>query len=408
MRGALPCRPAPALRRRVRAGAVAVMCWLALAVLAPAAPPNPEPMWRAVSRTPDGAWVWEMRFQAPRRIGALGQVLGDHPFVLRNAPRDYEWQGTVDGHRWATLPDARVREERRLFRVLRFPRARDYAGLRLVVRSVGNGTDNAVGPAVMRADLLESPDAAWPGSSWILVVNSTHDPALPGHGQEFIPLARSCPGWESLGAQQVWVPDVDPGLVDVEPKPLAVFFSGSFKDWCEVDRRHWRGVERVLARGRDPMWASCGGAQALAILADRGTRVPWDCPHCRDAEHPRLPIYGHIGHRGKGPHRCGDYGDCVFERGPHEVRQVVADPVFAGLPPSFTVMQSHCGEIVYAPRGWQVVATGGAGSLTRNQCLRWGQRPIYAAQFHIEMEGTPEVSRAIMSGFLELASRHRR
>jgi hypothetical protein len=30
-------------------------------------------------------------------------------------------------------------------------------------------------------------------------------------------------------------------------------------------------------------------------------------------------------------------------------------------------------------------------------------RPIYAAQFHIEMEGTPESSRQIMGNFLGLA-----
>ena len=30
-------------------------------------------------------------------------------------------------------------------------------------------------------------------------------------------------------------------------------------------------------------------------------------------------------------------------------------------------------------------------------------RPIYAAQFHIEMEGTPEASRQIMSNFLAVA-----
>lgn len=352
---------------------------------------------------PEGGWIWEISFPGPRRIGALGQVLGDHPIVLRHAPRDYEWQATVDGVRWSTIPGARVREERRLIRLFRLSRTREYLGLRLVVRSVSEPGP----PAVGRLDLLENPEAAWPGTPWILVVNSTHDPALPGHGQEFIPLARSCPGWESLGAQQVWVPDLDKDLIDIDPPPLAVFLSGSFKDWCEVDRRHWVGVEGVLRRARDPIWASCGGAQALAILADRGTRRPWDCPHCRDPRRPRLPIYGHIGHRSAGPHRCGDYTDCLFERGPHEVRAVMADPVFAGLPDAFKVMESHCGQIEYAPAKWRVIAVGGPGTRTTHQCLRRRDRPIYAAQFHIEMEGTPESSGVIMGNFLEAARRFR-
>jgi GMP synthase-like glutamine amidotransferase len=38
------------------------------------------------------------------------------------------------------------------------------------------------------------------------------------------------------------------------------------------------------------------------------------------------------------------------------------------------------------------------------QCMRVKDRLIYAAQFHIEMQGSPEVSRCMMSNFLALAS----
>jgi GMP synthase-like glutamine amidotransferase len=66
-------------------------------------------------------------------------------------------------------------------------------------------------------------------------------------------------------------------------------------------------------------------------------------------------------------------------------------------------MESHCGQIEWAPRGWDLIATAGAGTQTQTQCLRRRDALIYAAQFHIEMEGTPEVSRRIMANFLELA-----
>jgi len=36
------------------------------------------------------------------------------------------------------------------------------------------------------------------------------------------------------------------------------------------------------------------------------------------------------------------------------------------------------------------------------QCLKVKDRCIYATQFHIEMEGTPETSRLITSNFLRL------
>ena len=54
-------------------------------------------------------------------------------------------------------------------------------------------------------------------------------------------------------------------------------------------------------------------------------------------------------------------------------------------------------------RRLDLIAGAGAGTLTKTQCLRVKDRPIYAAQFHIEMAGTPENSRTIMANFLKLA-----
>lgn len=100
---------------------------------------------------------------------------------------------------------------------------------------------------------------------------------------------------------------------------------------------------------------------------------------------------------------CGKYDDCLFERGPFAVRRLADDRVFAGLSGEFSVMESHCGQIAWAPAGWDLIATSGPDGLTRTQCLRLRGFPIYAAQFHIEMAGTPEISRQIMGNFVELA-----
>ena len=62
-------------------------------------------------------------------------------------------------------------------------------------------------------------------------------------------------------------------------------------------------------------------------------------------------------------------------------------------------MESHCGQIEWAPRGWELIATNGEGGKTKTQCLRLKDHLIYAAQFHIEMDGTPDSSRKIMSNF---------
>src|SRR5262249_4028858 len=161
-------------------------------------------------------------------------------------------------------------------------------------------------------------------------------------------------------------------------------------DWCEQKRENWRGTQEVLKKRNLPLWAACGGAQGLAILEDTGVAKRWDCPRCRDPKNPLLPIYTHIGHTGATA--CGDYSKNIFERGKYPVRQLTRDPAFAGLPDEFAIMESHCGQIEYLPKGWSLIVTKGADGKTKNQCLRVNDRYIYAAQFHIEMQGTPENS----------------
>jgi hypothetical protein len=342
------------------------------------------------------SWWWEVDFEKPRLVGAILQVVGDHPFVLRNAPRQSVWQRSDDGEKWSALPETALGNDRRLFRIHRLNKAVKVRFLRLSIAAVSGEF-----PTLREVEFYSEPRARIAFPDWMVVVNTTHDPTLPGHGEEFIPLAKACAGWSELQAQQVWLDAFNEEWLRVEPRRLCGFLSGNFKDWCEVDRNIWRGAQEVLLAKHLPMWASCGGAQGLAILAETGVDKPWDCPHCRDSRNPRTPIYTHIGHTAQRP--CGDYSGCVFERGPHWVRKLTDDPVFRNLPSDFEVMESHCGQIEWPPSGWSLIATAGRGTSTKSQCLRVNDACIYAAQFHIEMPGAAEASGKIMANFLALA-----
>lgn len=352
--------------------------------------------WRG--KAGESYWWWEVRFPRPRAVGAILQVVGDHDLVLRNAPKKYVWQASADGRAWEDLPETAVADERRAFRLHRLRKVREVSALRLLVREAGEGTF----PTLREAEFFADPKADVRFPPWAVVVSTTGEKKVPGAGTEFVPLARKCKGWDGLQAQNLWLGDFTEAFVAAEPRPLCAFLSGNFIDWCQQDRADWRGTQEVLRAGRLPMWAACGGAQGLAILADTGVEKPWDCPHCRDPKAPKTPVYGHIGHTAKRP--CGDYTGCVFERGAHNVVQTTDDPAFAGLPREFRTMESHCGQMEYAPKGWVVVAAGGRGALTKTQCIRLKDRYVYAAQFHIEMDGTPASSRAIMANFLKLAT----
>jgi len=151
------------------------------------------------------------------------------------------------------------------------------------------------------------------------------------------------------------------------------------------------------------MWAACGGGQVFGILSDQGCELPWDCPKCRDPEHPKLPIYGHIGLIDPTKQTaCGIYTNNLYEKGPTPVRRLVDDPAFRGLPDEFSLVEHHCGQLEYLPAGWDLIVTKGKGGKTWMQCMRKRGTCIYAVQFHIENQGTPENSQLIMSNYLAL------
>ena len=356
-------------------------------------------MWKATSSK---AW-WQIEFAQPQPVGSILQVNGDHDLWLRNAPRNYVWQWSRDGQLWINIRETVIRHEKRLFRIHRLKEPIETKYLRcMIYLSAGPAS------ALREVEFYAATDADVKFDDWIVSIGSMEDRDRTFSDTRFIDLARQCEGWERAPAQLIWHGDCDLEFSSIEPRPLCAFLSGSFLEWCQCSREPWRGVQEILKSRTLPMWGACGGAQILAILDETGVEHPWDCPRCRDPQHPQLAVYSHIGHTGPAP--CGDYSQNVGERGKFKMRKVADDPAFAGLPEVFEVMESHVGQIAYVPKGWRRVVTNGPGALTENQCLRVENFPIYAAQFHIELEGTPENSRRIMANFLteakELAARH--
>jgi len=347
------------------------------------------------------SWWWQCHWDKPRDVGTILQVVGDDLLQLKHAPQKYVWQHSLDGTNWTDLSETAIAAERRLYRIHRLNKPVRMTHLRMKIES-------AVGefPVLRHVEVFEAIDATVSFPDWVVAVSTVDREEFlknKGEGKQFVPLMHQCQGFEQAQAQFVWLDSFDERFVSAEPRPLCAFLSGNFSDFCQKDRNVWRGTDEVVKAGRLPIWAACGSAQGLAILADTGVDKPWDCPHCRDPLQPKSPIYGHIGHRSKTLRKCSDYSECLFERGQTRVLSLVDDPVLRGLPREFEIMESHCGQIEYAPKGWIQIVTKGTSGLTSFQCLRVKDRYIYAAQFHIEMTGTLENSRQIMNNFLTLA-----
>lgn len=356
---------------------------------------EPNALWKGAAD--QKTWWWQVSFTTPCQIGAILQINSDDPQVLHNAAEHYCWQASLDGHDWQDLKETETKRERRLFRVHRLSTAVSAKYLRLAVsQSLGEC------PTLREVEFYAEPSAKIEFPDWIVAVNTRTETTDPTRETGlFVNLARQCEGWEKVLAQQIWMGDFDESFVVAEPYPMCAFLTGNGVEWCQQPRSAWRGVAEVVKNSNLPIWGACGGAQGMAIIETVGIDRPLDCPRCRDPENPKSPVYTHIGHTGDA--KCGDYSKNIWERGLFNMRKVARDPAFEGLPEVFPVMESHCGQMAFVPEGWVRVVTNGPDALTENQCLRMRDRYIYAAQFHIELQGTPDSPRIIMGNFLSLA-----
>ncbi|MGD9110506.1 MAG: discoidin domain-containing protein, partial [Phycisphaerales bacterium] len=353
-----------------------------------------------------GSWYWQLNFTEPRQIGSILMIMSEHESIQENTPTDYKWQYSNNGTTWYDLTETIVVGEKRLFRIQRLDTAVTVEHLRIQI-------SGCVGtyPTIREVELYDETDANIPFDDWLIAVNITEYPELPGVSNTdwFIDVARDCSGWSDVQGQQIWLPNFDESFLNIEPYPLCVFLSGSYYEWCQRTQSYFAGLQEVVINENIPIWGSCGGAQVLGLLIEPGYRNPWDCPRCRYGHSPAWsPIYGHIGYYDPGiePQSCGNYDNCIGESGAYWISKVTSDPVFAGLSNPFRVLESHIGQLEYLPSGWHQIGGPGPGTLTELQCFRKTDKYIYGAQFHIENDHTSETNsnaRKIMANFLSLA-----
>ena len=238
---------------------------------------------------------------------------------------DYVWQWSADGQHLERSEETATRNERRLFRLHRWAEPCRAKFLRIAIEQA---TDTA--PVLREVEVYADASAGRLSRLGHCCVYNDGEPDPAGSGRRFCQTrARSVRAGSRRRSQVVWLGDFNEAFVAAQPRPLCALLSGNYLEWCQQAREPWRGVQEVLQQKNLPLWAACGGAQALAILQETGVDQPWDCPRCRDPQHPKSPVYSHIGHTG--PSKCGQYDQNVWERGTFKMQLVARDPVLAGL-----------------------------------------------------------------------------
>src|SRR5262249_33667097 len=117
-----------------------------------------------------GRWWWQVRFAEPRPIGAILQINGDHPTVLRNVPKRYVWRWSTDGAIWHNLRETEVMHERRLFRIHRLSQSIRAQYLRLDIFEA-----DGEGPTLREAEFYDRPDATIPFGDWVVAVSTAEE-----------------------------------------------------------------------------------------------------------------------------------------------------------------------------------------------------------------------------------------
>ncbi len=160
--------------------------------------------------------------------------------------------------------------------------------------------------------------------------------------------------------------------------PSHIILSGQSHPWDKYSAESLAGIFYVIRTAPQPILGVCGGQQQIALAF--GAPV--------DLIERVAPGAGYEG--------------AFRERGFSEVNvDVNTDtPIFAGLPETITVWESHCDEVKELPSDFICTASNNVSPI---QAMQHTSRPLFGVQFHPELfdEGHPH-GQQILKNFLNL------
>lgn len=159
--------------------------------------------------------------------------------------------------------------------------------------------------------------------------------------------------------------------------PSHVILSGQSHPWDKYEARDLAGVFYVIREARQPVLGVCGGHQQMALAY--GARV--------DLIERIAPGEGYEGAR-------RERGFCPVEL------EGDANSIFATLPETLTVWESHCDEVKDLPKDFMLTATNDVSAI---QAMQHTSLPLFGVQFHPELFDEDHLhGRTILENFLKL------
>src|ERR1041385_3836021 len=160
--------------------------------------------------------------------------------------------------------------------------------------------------------------------------------------------------------------------------PSHLILSGQSHPWDQYEARDLAGVFYVIREARQPVLGVCGGHQQIALAF--GAHV--------DLIERIAPGEGYEG-------AFRERGFCSVELAPGNSQNL-----FAGLPETLTVWESHCDEVKELPGDFSLTATNEVSEI---QAMQHASLPLYGVQFHPELfDEEHSHGRTIIENFLNL------
>lgn len=234
-------------------------------------------------------------------------------------------------------------------------------------------------PAIQEADPLQA------SSAWI-VVN-----LFSGRTSKQAGIVRDVLERLGAGGQGIILPYREITVENMKRlRPAFLALSPNGVPWCRytgkngTDLQNFLKALRVVVEDMEiPVVGICGGHQALALAF--GGKVG--------------PILG-------GEDDCFPYGKKPTEKGRHDVRVELRDPLFLGMGPTLNLVQNHYDEVKRLPPGFINLASN---KMCAHQIIRHPSRPAYGVQAHTEyyLKSRPDGG-ILLRNFLHIARTHNR
>jgi GMP synthase (glutamine-hydrolysing) len=159
--------------------------------------------------------------------------------------------------------------------------------------------------------------------------------------------------------------------------PSHIILSGQSHPWDKYEARDLAGVFYVIREARQPILGVCGGHQQMALAF--GARV--------DLIERVTPGEGY---------ECAlrERGFCTVDL------ESEANGIFAGLPETLDVWESHCDEVKNLPSDFTLTATNDVSEI---QAMQHRSLPLFGVQFHPELfDDEHSHGRTILENFLKM------